>query len=651
MGGAHQHDHADLLLRDLRRPAARGGDRADQEGDREDLRQAGRGGRPAQLRRRRRDARAPARGDGARPRSPRHAAVPPIVSRRGARLRQARHRRDAGRQGRPAARSAPSRSTAPGRPAPPSGRSATSPSRSRSGTRRSASSATSARSSARTRRSAPRSTTPPTLAKRPGDLQVDRLQGRRVQGHEVHHPGRARGLHRLHAVRDGLPGQGQVEPEAQGASTWRRSAPLREAERANYAFFLALPEVDRDDGQARRQGHAVPAAALRVLRRLRRLRRDAVHQAADPALRRPRADRQRHRLLVDLRRQPADHARTRTNRDGRGPAWANSLFEDNAEFGLGMRLALDKHARAGRASSLERPGRQARRQPGDGPARRRPVDRGRHRRPARARRRPASRRSAGIDGLRGAAARCSSPTTSCRRASGSSAATAGPTTSATAASTTCSRIRPQRQHPGARHRGLLEHRRPAVEGDADRRRRPSSRSAGKAAAEEGPRPDGDDLRPRLRRARRLRRQGRADGARRSRRPSATRPVAHHRLQPLHRPRLRPGARRSSSRSWRSTRGVWPLYRFDPRRAGPGRAAARCSTPAPPKISAIGSTCATRRASAWSSSIEPRALQDAAGAAAEKKRPSARSPSTSSWPDHGAAGADAEAEAEPATAKK
>jgi pyruvate-ferredoxin/flavodoxin oxidoreductase len=31
------------------------------------------------------------------------------------------------------------------------------------------------------------------------------------------------------------------------------------------------------------------------------------------------------------------------NRDGRGPAWANSLFEDNAEFGLGYRLTLDKH--------------------------------------------------------------------------------------------------------------------------------------------------------------------------------------------------------------------------------------------------------------------------------------------------------------------
>jgi len=32
-----------------------------------------------------------------------------------------------------------------------------------------------------------------------------------------------------------------------------------------------------------------------------------------------------------------------TNKDGRGPAWANSLFEDNAEFGFGMRLAVDKH--------------------------------------------------------------------------------------------------------------------------------------------------------------------------------------------------------------------------------------------------------------------------------------------------------------------
>ncbi len=33
-----------------------------------------------------------------------------------------------------------------------------------------------------------------------------------------------------------------------------------------------------------------------------------------------------------------------TRKDGRGPTWSNSLFEDNAEFGLGFRLAIDKTA-------------------------------------------------------------------------------------------------------------------------------------------------------------------------------------------------------------------------------------------------------------------------------------------------------------------
>jgi pyruvate-ferredoxin/flavodoxin oxidoreductase len=32
------------------------------------------------------------------------------------------------------------------------------------------------------------------------------------------------------------------------------------------------------------------------------------------------------------------------NADGRGPAWSNSLFEDNAEFGLGFRISIDKQA-------------------------------------------------------------------------------------------------------------------------------------------------------------------------------------------------------------------------------------------------------------------------------------------------------------------
>jgi pyruvate-ferredoxin/flavodoxin oxidoreductase len=37
-----------------------------------------------------------------------------------------------------------------------------------------------------------------------------------------------------------------------------------------------------------------------------------------------------------------------TNAQGRGPAWANSLFEDNAEFGLGLRLAHEQQSRAAR---------------------------------------------------------------------------------------------------------------------------------------------------------------------------------------------------------------------------------------------------------------------------------------------------------------
>jgi pyruvate-ferredoxin/flavodoxin oxidoreductase len=36
------------------------------------------------------------------------------------------------------------------------------------------------------------------------------------------------------------------------------------------------------------------------------------------------------------------------NAEGRGPAWSNSLFEDNAEFGLGMRLTIDKFVEYGR---------------------------------------------------------------------------------------------------------------------------------------------------------------------------------------------------------------------------------------------------------------------------------------------------------------
>ncbi len=41
------------------------------------------------------------------------------------------------------------------------------------------------------------------------------------------------------------------------------------------------------------------------------------------------------------------------DREGRGPAWSNSLFEDNAEFGLGFRLAADKHLELARTLLLQ----------------------------------------------------------------------------------------------------------------------------------------------------------------------------------------------------------------------------------------------------------------------------------------------------------
>ena len=174
-----------------------------------------------------------------------------------------------------------------------------------------------------------------------------------------------------------------------------------------------------------------------------------------------------------------------TNRDGRGPAWANSLFEDNAEFGLGIRLARRRAARRTRARCCATLAATI----GDAwsaalLARRRSTTRPAIR-AARARRAVAraARRAASAGG---AARSRRSPTTWCGRASGWSAATAGRTTSATAASTT-SWPAARREHPRARHRGLLEHRRPAVEGDAARRGG-QVRQRRQGDAEEGPRP-------------------------------------------------------------------------------------------------------------------------------------------------------------------
>ena len=200
-----------------------------------------------------------------------------------------------------------------------------------------------------------------------------------MRRHEVHPPGRARGLHRLRALRRGLPGQEQDGPQAQGASTWRRSRRCASRSAPTGTSSWACPSsTARKLALNQVKDVAVSAAAVRVLRRLRRLRRDAVRQAADAALRRPRADRQRHRLLVDLRRQPADHAlrvRTPTAAARPGPTRCSRTTPSSASA-CGWRV--DKQTEYAR-ELLERLAPQIGDELVQAIARRRPGDRGGHR--------------------------------------------------------------------------------------------------------------------------------------------------------------------------------------------------------------------------------------------------------------------------------
>jgi pyruvate-ferredoxin/flavodoxin oxidoreductase len=125
-------------------------------------------------------------------------------------------------------------------------------------------------------------------------------------------------------------------------------APLRNDERVNYDFFLGLPELDRTriariDHKSSQfmeplfeySGACAGCGETPYLKLLTQLFGD--------------------RLLIanatgcssiyggNLPTTPYT-----TNREGRGPAWSNSLFEDNAEFGFGFRMALDAHGAAAR---------------------------------------------------------------------------------------------------------------------------------------------------------------------------------------------------------------------------------------------------------------------------------------------------------------
>jgi pyruvate-ferredoxin/flavodoxin oxidoreductase len=126
--------------------------------------------------------------------------------------------------------------------------------------------------------------------------------------------------------------------------------------------------------------------------------------------------------------------------DGRGPAWANSLFEDNAEFGLGIRLGVERQTadaeRLLHELAPQLPADVVDALTGEPPA---VTDEagivGAPRRSSRALR--AALGALDHPGWPGSSSR--SPTRWSRPRCGSSAATAGPTTSTSAASTTCSR--------------------------------------------------------------------------------------------------------------------------------------------------------------------------------------------------------------------
>jgi pyruvate-ferredoxin/flavodoxin oxidoreductase len=119
--------------------------------------------------------------------------------------------------------------------------------------------------------------------------------------------------------------------------------PLRQDEQGNWSFFLDLPDMPKADGLA-----WTTVKNVQLLEPLFEFSGACAGCGETPYL----------KLLSQLFGDRAMIANATgcssiyggnlpttpwaTNREGRGPAWSNSLFEDNAEFGLGMRLTLDK---------------------------------------------------------------------------------------------------------------------------------------------------------------------------------------------------------------------------------------------------------------------------------------------------------------------
>ncbi len=118
--------------------------------------------------------------------------------------------------------------------------------------------------------------------------------------------------------------------------------PLKEQEKINWDYFLSLPELDRErvnrttvkgtqlyEPLFEFSGACSGCGETPYLKLLTQLFGDRMIVANATGC--------SSIFGGNLPTTPWTH-----NKDGHGPAWANSLFEDNAEFGLGIRLATDK---------------------------------------------------------------------------------------------------------------------------------------------------------------------------------------------------------------------------------------------------------------------------------------------------------------------
>jgi pyruvate-ferredoxin/flavodoxin oxidoreductase len=120
--------------------------------------------------------------------------------------------------------------------------------------------------------------------------------------------------------------------------------PLREQERANWDFFLSLPDPDR---QELRHESVKDVQLLEPLFEFSGACAGCGETPYLKLLSQLFGDRTLIGNATGCSSIYSGNLPTTpwaTNAAGRGPAWSNSLFEDAAEFGLGMRLALNKQA-------------------------------------------------------------------------------------------------------------------------------------------------------------------------------------------------------------------------------------------------------------------------------------------------------------------